>query len=776
MTDATPFRPTVIEVVKQGPAGPAIGDVRGPWAAGTYRRKSLVTHLGSLWLAQRDTSGVPGASADWLQLVAPGNPTPAAEAARDAALVAEAGAEAARSGAVVARVGAETARDVAMDARDVALEARDDAFQAIVNPGVYYDTLSELEADLAHPDGTMGVVDDDGAASGIYRKVGASGTGSWVKKSDDTIQGSADRVAAIRSDLSSTSDPEKGAGAVGFNPDETYAAGTLGDAVRGIPATPYLATGATAARSPSDRSSDWISIKDEGAVGDWDGSTGRDNSLDFDRALDRTGHIVVPPGRYYIGSKIEKVFNNAVSIRGDGRGPVELVFGDAAGGLHFDFSSETYTCDAFDLSLVSGVEGSAEALRVEYPIPATSARMPQVRIAGVQVRGDTILNDYFDNGLVFVNARSPIIEDFCYSGRWSTSAMGGKSILFSGQTINPIVNRANFVGAENGVYVEGTCEGVQVLNSQSSLMRVVVKVDKDTIGPQLVVAGCHFNADQGAVHVANMQQVYVLHNLFYGAPQGGGVVSDEYVGLLLDQSAGGTTSGITYIGNQTFQITGLGGPGTGLKTLGNVGNIHAIGNMFRGMDVGFDLSAGTTAGYVAFNTYPETTTQFTGGATSVVRMDRSDGTNFRVNFAGIDTLLLTPDQLQLTRYVANANGQNLVQRRSRGTAASPGDLTLADRVARWDHQARVNETWLQAALVESVIDSTPSGSSFDGALSFQVRNGSSLVNALALSRHGARVGPQFNNDPASGMLEGDVYWNLVSHKYRVYNGTTWADI
>ena len=74
----------------------------------------------------------------------------------------------------------------------------------------------------------MGVVDDDGVASGIYRKVGAPGSGSWVKKSDDTIQGSADRVAAIRSDLSSTSDPENGAGASGYDPTQPYASTTVG--------------------------------------------------------------------------------------------------------------------------------------------------------------------------------------------------------------------------------------------------------------------------------------------------------------------------------------------------------------------------------------------------------------------------------------------------------------------------------------------------------------------------------------------------------------------
>lgn len=69
MTDAIPLRPTVVEVVKQGPQGPAIGDWRGAWAAGSYRRRSLVEHVGSLWLAKQPTAGEPGVSLDWDLLV-----------------------------------------------------------------------------------------------------------------------------------------------------------------------------------------------------------------------------------------------------------------------------------------------------------------------------------------------------------------------------------------------------------------------------------------------------------------------------------------------------------------------------------------------------------------------------------------------------------------------------------------------------------------------------------------------------------------------------------
>ena len=51
------------------------------------------------------------------------------------------------------------------------------------NGGVIYASKAALDADLAKAANTMAWV-IDGANSGVYRKVGASGTGSWVKAAD----------------------------------------------------------------------------------------------------------------------------------------------------------------------------------------------------------------------------------------------------------------------------------------------------------------------------------------------------------------------------------------------------------------------------------------------------------------------------------------------------------------------------------------------------------------------------------------------------------------
>lgn len=62
---------------------------------------------------------------------------------------------------------------------------------------IAYATKADLDADLAHPEGTPGLVTNDTttANNGFYRKTGASGSGSWV-------QSSYDRVALVEGDVS----------------------------------------------------------------------------------------------------------------------------------------------------------------------------------------------------------------------------------------------------------------------------------------------------------------------------------------------------------------------------------------------------------------------------------------------------------------------------------------------------------------------------------------------------------------------------------------------
>jgi len=201
--------PVYVEV--PGIQGPAAYLPEGMWEPGPYVAKSVTTHSGSTWLALVDTEEEPGEGSDWQILLDGSGAAADREAAENAAAIAVPAGEAAVSAAEIvvplaAQVDAnatavETARaevatntttvatnTAAAEAAKVAAEAAELAAQtAVANPSVAYDLLTTLNADLAHAAGTVGQVLAEGTNNGFYVKVGASGTGSWSKKSNATV-------------------------------------------------------------------------------------------------------------------------------------------------------------------------------------------------------------------------------------------------------------------------------------------------------------------------------------------------------------------------------------------------------------------------------------------------------------------------------------------------------------------------------------------------------------------------------------------------------------
>lgn len=128
-----------------------------------------------------------------------GDVTPEALAARDAAVdaadAASQSADAAAASSSVAVGSATTASaksDEAAASADLAEQAR------LLGATIGFATKADMDASLAHPDGTLALVtnDPDPANSVTYRKTGASGSGSWVQ-SADRVSGLEGRVGAV---------------------------------------------------------------------------------------------------------------------------------------------------------------------------------------------------------------------------------------------------------------------------------------------------------------------------------------------------------------------------------------------------------------------------------------------------------------------------------------------------------------------------------------------------------------------------------------------------
>ena len=123
------------------------------------------------------------------------------------------------SDSVKAMMGGEASQQIVTDAKAASDAAQESASAAALSESsaadsaalaeaarllgaqIGYATKADMDADLAHPAGTLALVTNDStpANNGTYRKTGASGAGSWVL--------SADRVTALEADIADLGGP-----------------------------------------------------------------------------------------------------------------------------------------------------------------------------------------------------------------------------------------------------------------------------------------------------------------------------------------------------------------------------------------------------------------------------------------------------------------------------------------------------------------------------------------------------------------------------------------
>ena len=112
---------------------------------------------------------------------------------------------------------------------------------------------------------------------------------------------------------------------------------TANSFVGAISDTNVTATGSTTQRTLANRFADVINVKDFGAVGDWNSTTGTDNFTAFQNAIvsmgTRGGTLYVPNGRYLCNGTITLTDN--INILGDGsyeiNGSTQIIFGNTTG-------------------------------------------------------------------------------------------------------------------------------------------------------------------------------------------------------------------------------------------------------------------------------------------------------------------------------------------------------------------------------------------------------------------------------------------------------------
>jgi len=98
-----------------------------------------------------------------------------------------------------------------------------------------------------------------------------------------------------------------------------------------------IATGSATARTLENRFADVVNVKNFGAVGDWNSTTGTDNFTAFQNAIaalsTRGGTVYIPSGRYLCNGTLQ--LTDGIKIVGDGsinnNGSTQIVFGNTLG-------------------------------------------------------------------------------------------------------------------------------------------------------------------------------------------------------------------------------------------------------------------------------------------------------------------------------------------------------------------------------------------------------------------------------------------------------------
>lgn len=154
---------------------------------------TILTKPNRIVIASKGVQGPPGKD---------GVITPELEGLRDEAQQAAQEAASSESAAQGYASSASDAADAASQSADAAAASADLAEQArLLGATIGFATKADMDASLAHPDGTLALVTNDATASnnGTYRKTGASGSGAWVQ-SADRVSGLEGRVYGIERD------------------------------------------------------------------------------------------------------------------------------------------------------------------------------------------------------------------------------------------------------------------------------------------------------------------------------------------------------------------------------------------------------------------------------------------------------------------------------------------------------------------------------------------------------------------------------------------------
>lgn len=351
-------------------------------------------------------------------------------------------------------------------------------------------------------------------------------------------------------------------------------------------------------------------IRDFGAFGDYNGTTGTDNAGAINLALAASSAIYIPPGDYLINSPLT-VSNKPLLIRGDGKDVSRLIFASGVTtGLTVTLSGGDDAVSIRDLSWLTLADPASvqrTGISISWPTGWENRFTNKGYMQGVEFAGYNPLSHGWGK---HVSITQGLQFEFLYCnfmGRlrdgWTgfdeadlTLSTTGVEWIGGWYPTDVDFVGCNFNAMSKGIVVGGAAEGVVVLNC--TLVDVKRGVEWDTgnfdagLGggnaagrPHLVVADSHMAVYEHAVFTDGVVQILIHDNAFYHSNRATSTAnllnlahgSDARVhhNFLRKYSGGGVSANGIVIGDSSTNFT------TAVVENNDIGDNFGVGVWFK---------------------------------------------------------------------------------------------------------------------------------------------------------------------------------------------------
>lgn len=379
-------------------------------------------------------------------------------------------------------------------------------------------------------------------------------------------------------------------------------------------------TGATL-RTQEAKLRDAFSVKDFGAVAD--NSTNDASAIQacFTAAIAANKAVYIPAGTYFLSDTGLTWSGAACRIVGDGIGVTVLRWNGSSGGIAITQSNDDYFTHVSDMSLWQSGVSLGTALSYDGSGQKSGGIIqnrtsPRIRFSNLSIRGTTnSATDGWNKHIDVNNGKQVLVEGVHVEGKYLTTLPNIQSASAfhfrgDGAPVEIVVRDCwSFFTAET--ILAEDCEGLFVDHCNFVAVGKGVNFNPAAAEPQLCLTNTHINAYVNCVKAVQLAQGQILNNLFYSR-------DDATGNVILAQF--GTNCDNCHISHNTFVKTSV-NTDTGLEFGGASSStnnlIHC--NIFKDVNIGVSLPAGSVGTEVTGNIYDNVATPFSDSGSSTFR-------------------------------------------------------------------------------------------------------------------------------------------------------------